>query len=695
MTTNQTDASGALPRADFASPDPSSWRERVERELAGADFDRALRTRLRGGLTLEPLYTSRPDYDLGAPGRAPFVRGVRVLGEGGGSGATAEESVEAERVAPWCVLSRASGADPATEGAALRADLAGGASGLWLEFDAEAAWGLEGADDGVVVRRGADLALLLDGVVLEAVGLELDAGAAFAPAAAALLDVSARAGVADGELNVRFGADPLGVLARDGALPGSLEASFDQLAELVRFSAEYLPGCRAIGVDVSAYHRAGADAPLELGVAVATAAAYLRAMEQRGIDPAVTAREIAFAVEVDRELFPEIAKLRALRWLWAHLIESCGIDPVPAPWIRAATSSRILTRRDPWTNVLRASTTTFAAICGGADAIHAACYDDALGQPSELGRRVARNLHHVLAEESGLGRVADPAGGAYLVEQLTADLAAAGWRRAQELDGRLAEWITGGGAASELKEAWAGLAQDVARRKRPITGVSEFPQHGESLPEPARAADPDVSAVPSSPLELNPQVDLAKLREVVNNGADFARIMRALSGDSEPALAPPLVARREAWAFEALRDAADELGADARPVWIATLGPASEHRARVGWIENLYAVGGIPTVAAPLPTDPAELSAAIAERRPALVCVAGSDERYATELEPALARLRAAGATHTAVAGKPGEREAALRAAGAEHFVHLGMDVVAHLRTALEFSGAKLEEVGA
>lgn len=679
-----TEGGARLPRPSFPRPSAGAWRARVERELAGADFDRALRTRLRGGLVLEPLYgppdEPAPDVALGVPGAAPFVRGTRPVGDG-------------SRRAPWVIVSRASGPSPRAENAALRADLAGGASGLWLELGPDAAAGLEGADDGVEVRGRADLATLLDGVLLDAVHVEVDAGAAFLPAAAALIDLAAERGVEGAALRANFGADPLGTLARDGALAGSLEGAYDQLAELVRCGAESLPGCRAITVDVGAYHRAGADDPTELGVAIATAAAYLRALEARGVGAATAAAQIAFGVELDRELFPSIAKLRALRWLWARLLAAAGVDDPPAPWIRAATSSRVLTTRAPWTNVLRASTTTFAAICGGADAISAATHDEALGQPSELGRRVARNLHHVLAEESGLGHVADPAGGAYLVERLTADLAAAGWEHAQRLDGRLAEWLTGGDAARELEAAWGSLERDVARRARRIVGVGEFVQLDD---EPLAGAEDGIEtpAERSVAVELGPDADLARVREAVADGAGFAALVRALAGDAEPTLAPPLAPHRESEPFESLRDAAEALAAEtaAPTVWIATLGPGPEHRARADWVENLYAAGGLAALAAPLPADDAALRALLAERAPAAVCLAGSDERYGAELEPALSRLVDAGVARRVVAGRPGPREAALRAAGATDFIHVGVDVVAHLAAVLSAAGADLEE---
>src|SRR5262249_28156575 len=139
---------------------------------------------------------------------------------------------------------------------------------------------------------------------------------------------------------------------------------------------------------------------------------------------------------VGRDTFLELCKVRALRTLWSMLLTGAGAGAIPASRTRihAVCSSRTLTVRDPWVNMLRTTTQMFSAILGGADLVTPSTFDQALGAPSTLGRRVARNTGHILREESMLGRVIDPAGGAYFFETLTDQLAREAWKRFQKLE---------------------------------------------------------------------------------------------------------------------------------------------------------------------------------------------------------------------------------------------------------------------
>ncbi|MHC4263036.1 MAG: methylmalonyl-CoA mutase family protein, partial [Planctomycetota bacterium] len=543
-----TNEQGRLPRPSFDSSGFEGWRERVERELKGADFDRALRTRLREGLELAPLYTaSEASTPMGGAGRAPFVRDSRL------------EPDDWSQGAPWTVVSRFGDADLRAENEALLADLAGGASGLLLEFSLERAAGLEGLDEGLELSSIADLETLLEGVLLDAVEVDLDAGGAFLPAAALFMAFADARGVERSDLRVRFGADPIGCLARDGALPGSLERSFEQLATLVRACESYLERGRAITIDLGVHARAGATLVETLAAGAATLAETFRRLQAAGVEPGTVARQIGFSIDVGRETFLEIAGMRALRGLWTAVCRTAGIDDVPAPHIRACTSPRMLTERDPWTNILRASGAAFSSAVGGANAIQVACFDEPLGVPSALGRRIARNTHSILAEESGLGRVSDPAGGSHYVESLTRGLVEHAWSVAQEIEraGGMTTVLGDGSWAERVAGSRATLARDIARRKHSILGTSEFPNLDEELPTTAeRVARDDTGRDETAGLAAD--APLPALLAAFASGATLVGVSRDLSAGTEPCLVEPLVPWREAEALEALRDGADE-----------------------------------------------------------------------------------------------------------------------------------------
>ncbi len=179
-------------------------------------------------------------------------------------------------------------------------------------------------------------------------------------------------------------------------------------------------------VDATIYHDAGASDADELAVATAVGVAYLRALTDAGlsIDEAFAAVEFRFAVTADQ--FLSIAKLRAARQIWARVAELSGARD-RGQHQHAVTSRAMMTHRDPWVNMLRTTIACFAAAVGGADAITVLPFDAAIGLPDDFARRIARNTHAILHDESSLGRVVDAAGGSGYVETITAQLAEKAW----------------------------------------------------------------------------------------------------------------------------------------------------------------------------------------------------------------------------------------------------------------------------
>ncbi len=416
--------------------------------------------------------------------------------------------------------------------------------------------------------------------------------------------------------------DPLARRARG-------EASFETLAgdlEALGLSASRFEG-EAITAVVSTlvYHDAGADAADELAFALSTGARYLQALLDGGVAIDVAAGRVALQVSVGRDTFLELTKLRALRACWEKLLVASGVEAPARALVHAVCSSRTLTVRDPWVNMLRVTTQVFSALLVGALLVSPVTLEEASGAPSAFGLRVARNTGLVLREESFLGRVHDPAGGSYYLESLTSELAREAWKRFQKLEGEggIARALESGALFGRLDAAWKERLAEIAKRKVPIVGVSDFANLDESLPRP----------LPS-----------------------------VVSG--------PRV-HRDAEAFEALRARAD---AGAPDVALVTLGTLAESRTRAGFAANFFAAGGFRTH-----ETTADESAPIA-------CLCGTDERYAAEAVARVETLKAAGSTRVLLAGRPGTLESALREAGIDGFIFAGCDVVATLDGLLEVS---------
>lgn len=477
----------------------------------------------------------------------------------------------------WDVRQRHALPDP---NAAVLADLENGVTSVWLEGAAL-----------------ADLPRALDGVLLDVAPVVVEA-----PAAEAFLELGARHG--DALLGV-LGLDPIGLRARTGDGPdvGSVTA-------LARRAAADHPRVRAVVADAVPVHAAGGSDAQELGFALAAAVAYLRALTGAGLDLAAAAGTIEFRLAATVDQFGTIAKLRAARRLWARATDACGA--AQAMSLHAVGSPTMLTRRDPYVNLLRGTVAAFAAGTGGADAVTVAPFDEALGAPGAFSRRIARNTQTLLLEEAHLGRVADPAGGSYYVESLTDALARAAWAFFQEVEaaGGAVAALDSGFVAERTAEVRARREREVATRTAPLTGVSEFP---------------DLDEVP---------------------------VVR------EPVPDPPgggLPVYRPSAAFEAHRDASDArlAATGARPrAFLATLGPLAAYTARAGFTRNLLQAGGIEPVEAG-PTETAdEVVAAFREAGTPVAVLCSTDALYRERAAATAAALRDAGATRVLLAGK-------------------------------------------
>jgi methylmalonyl-CoA mutase len=332
---------------------------------------------------------------------------------------------------PWWLLQRVD-----APGQALP-ELEGGASGLWVRVEA------------------GQLEKTLDGVLLDIAPVVLDANY---EAAERLL----RLGAVSGNL----GADPLGRSARTGTTQ-----PFEPAVELAGRAGTM----RTFVADALPYHEAGCSDGEELGAAVATAVAYLRALTDSGIPVDKAAAQLDFRLAATADQFATIAKLRALRLLWARVGQVSDFTE-PAR-IHAVTSWSMLTKRDPWVNILRATVGCFAASAGGADAITVLPFDTAIGRSDEFAHRLARNTASLIRDEANAARAADPGAGSGYVEALTDSLARAGWAFFREIErnGGMASALADGFVTHRIASTRNRRLKRLATRKDPITGVSAYP----------------------------------------------------------------------------------------------------------------------------------------------------------------------------------------------------------------------------
>ncbi|MEJ1936436.1 methylmalonyl-CoA mutase subunit beta, partial [Nostoc sp. NIES-2111] len=419
--------------ADFPPASEEDWRRLAEGVLKGAPFAKKLVSRTADGLAIQPLYPKAAEGGP-LPGRAPG--------------------------APWAVLQRVDHPDARAANDLALADLENGATGLELVFAGAAGAHGFGLPDG----SRETLAAALDGVVLDAgIRLELDLSFSCKDAPQALVEVAKEQNFNLGSINAGLGFDPLGQMALAGGTPVPWEALAPMVADLARQLRDTGIGGQVPAADGRIVHSAGGSEAQELAFALSSALAYWRALEAGGVDPAEGRRWIGFRLAADADQFLTIAKFRALRLLWARIEEAAGLPAIPIH-LHAGTSWRMLTRDDPWTNLLRTTVAVFSAGSGGADSVAGIPFSAARGRPDAFARRLARNTQLILLEEANVARVLDPAAGSGGLEALTDGLCHAAWALLQEIEaqGGLAASLVAGSFQDGVAKVRAARARDIA-----------------------------------------------------------------------------------------------------------------------------------------------------------------------------------------------------------------------------------------
>ena len=533
--------------------------------------------------------------------------------------------------------------DPVAANAEALNDLENGATGLSMVFAGSVGaygYGLDASE--------ATIARALDGIHL-GIALDLDLSPQTKDAGALLAALVQHRGMAPAATDIRFGFDPIGAAAVAGGSPlpwGELAPIFNAvISDLAGrgFRGPFAPA------DGRVIHNAGGSEAQELAYVLAVAVQYLRALEAGGVALDAARRMLYFRLAADADQFLTIAKFRALRKLWARVENACGLAPTPA-LVAAETAWRMMTQRGPYVNLLRATIAVFSAGLGGADAIIVLPFTMAHGLPDRFARRIARNTQLVLLEESSLAKVTDPAAGSGGLEDLTGKLGRTAWALFQEIERAGGAWaaLEAGLIQKEVAAVRAAREQAIARRKDVLTGTSDFP---------------DLAEAPVAVLDV-PRVAPSSYPAVLK----FESL-------------PPM---RLAEPFERLRDASDRVLAQsgARPkIFLANLGRPADFTARATFARNFFEAGGLAAVSNDGFTSRDDMLAALRASGAKLACLCSSDEVYAREAADAAAALAGAGVP-VYLAGRPGEREQALRAAGITDFIFAGCDALAALRTA-------------
>jgi len=455
------------------------WKEDVLKELKGAPFEKKLLTRTFEELTLQPLYT-RADmaglkYLGTVPGETPFLRGCH----------------HARRGRPWRIAQEIDALDPVVYNQILLTHLQGGQDAVVFrcrvgDEESAAPYAIRRAGPGLRLFNISDLGVVLKEVDLRAVEIHVYTDTDPRPAAALILGWCHDRNLPIETLSGSILADPVSGAACSGEFLRDAGDRYGPVADWTKWASRNVPQLRTLGVDASVWGDAGATATQELAFALASAAEYIRALEALGVELYIIANHLQFQFSIGSQFFTEIAKFRAFRPLFTRLLMAFGADPAlgRTASVGASTGFWNKTLLDPHVNMLRATTEALSAVLGGCDRLHIDPYDGVSGTTSDFSRRIALNIHTLMAEEFGFSSPIDAAGGSWYVEKLTDDLAHASWKIFQELErhGGMAICLKTGYAQELVAASQRMKSGRVATRMLPLVGTNLFPKPKEKAP---------------------------------------------------------------------------------------------------------------------------------------------------------------------------------------------------------------------
>jgi methylmalonyl-CoA mutase len=682
---------------DFPVPTKEEWRDAAEQLLKGAPFDKMMKRMTPEGIELEPIFWKDVLDHLPAaetlPGFDSYLRGTSAAGY---------------REEPWEIAQELPYGTPLEFNRAARSDLMRGQNALNVIFDIATLKGLDpdAAQVGEVAACGLSLACLEDikaafqDIIPEAVSFHLRTGCSGMAVGALFFAWLKEIGIDPAKAKGSLGMDPLAVKAAAGQVPADLGSLFEEQAVLAEHCTKHAPGIRAVGVSTLPYHQAGASAVEELGIALATGAAYLTELTERGLPVDDAAKQIRFSLAIGGNFFMEIAKLRAVRVLWAQVVAAFGgSKEAQKIQMHARTGLYNKTKQDPYVNMLRTSTEALSGMIGGVDSLCVGNFDEVIREPDTFSRRISRNSQIILQEECELTSVVDPAGGSWAIEWLTNEVSEKSWAFFQQIEaqGGMPDALTSGFIAQKIKTTDASNRQQLNQRRASLIGTNVYPNLEEKaledrLPNYAKlrelrakeiadrrtstdeGTDSKVMAALGKILESTRENAVDTLVDALLDGATIGEITRTIRASATPSEAiPPLPSLRLAQGYEDLRAASQKFAAktgNAPKIFLTNLGPLRRHKPRADFTRSFFAAGGFDLVSPSGFDKPEDAVAALQESEAGITVVCGADPDYEEKFAEFAKAIKAAiPEMQIILAGFPGEHEEAYRAAGMDDFI--------------------------
>ncbi len=605
--------------AEFPPVTTQQWEEQIVADLKGKDYERALVWHTNEGISVKPYYRAENldglEFLNNDPGHFPYVRGNKPANQ-------------------WLIRQDILVTDPEKANKKAHELLGKGVNSLGFVLNEK------------VGLNSESLELLLNGICLEAAEVNFVCVCSNCN----LAEVFSRY-VDEGKWdNTRVVAsvsnDPLGNYAVKGKLDVCCSnIALSHLKHQIEVSS-VLPKLSIVAVNGKTFGNSGASIVQELAFSLAQGTEYLERLTEMGLNADLVASKIKFNLSIGSNYFMEIAKLRAGRLLWAQIVKAFGSekDCSARMKVHSETSAFNKTVYDSYTNLLRTQTEAMSAALGGAHSITVLPFDALYQEPTAFSERIARNQQILLKEESYIDKVADPAGGAYYIENLTTSVAEQVWKlfiEVQEKGGFTAA-LKDGFIQRQVREMAYQRDLNIAMRRENLLGVNQFPNFAEVIK----------GELPSSVFE---PVDLTSTEAEIETLKPY----------------------RGAAAFEALRYKTDQFAfINGRPIaFMLTMGNLAMRKARAQFACNFFAVAGFDVLDNNGFTSVDEGLAAARAVNSKILVVCSSDEEYAEIVPEVASKLNG---EILVVAGNPACRPE-LEASGVKNFIHVRSNLLEEL----------------
>ncbi|MFZ6052374.1 methylmalonyl-CoA mutase subunit beta [Halocola ammonii] len=428
---------------EFSALSKEQWKEKVLKDLKGKAYESIIWEN-ENGFSLEPYFSAEEvDLSQGVPGEFPYERG----------GDTNNRH--------WQICQEIFDNNPKKANEKAHQALMGGATALWFRAP---------------VQKAEDVAALLKDVVLDVAPIYLEGGTSPIEIVKEISSLCDNQSVKSHALSGGLNYDPLGEISEQG---GEKDKNWKStLLDLSAFAREKFTLFHTVNVDSTLFQEAGATAAEELGLALAKGNEYLELMKAAGQEIDSAAAQLQFTMAIDSSYFTEMAKFRAFRPLWATVVKAHEPKHECSTYsfVSARTSQRNFTVPDAYNNMVRSTTEGMSAILGGVNAVSILPFDHLFDEENGFSMRIARNLQTMLAEESFLNQVVDPAGGSYYIEEMTGQLKVKAWKLFQEIEkaGGYLEALQSGMIQNLLKSSRDSFLKRVELEKETLIGVNKY-----------------------------------------------------------------------------------------------------------------------------------------------------------------------------------------------------------------------------